>query len=177
MFRQFWVLYVEFRRAPKATLCAASLMGEPSDWELPNELGFPFFPDAIKSYNQGSCWVQNSFKFNPLDYVLAMEGAFALRGSVARKLGTNAKRYAAFPFIFETGDLLTDGKDMKSAAAAVWVPIWSRPTSFREISSFIADAQARLPNKEVRFSSELPRAMHAQGVDLVSRAGRNSVSR
>lgn len=165
MFRQFWVMFLKFAEAPKDRLCMASLLGESNDFDLPDELGFPFFPDAIKSYNQGGGWVQNSFKFNPLDYVLAMEGAFALRGSVARKLGTNAKRFAAFPFIFETGDSLTDGKDMKSAAAAVWLPVWTRRTSFAELSSFIADAQARLPDKEVRFSAELTRAMHAQGVD------------
>ncbi len=81
MFRQFWVLFLKFTEAPKDQLCAASLMGESIDCELPDELGFPFFPDAIKSYNQGGGWVQSSFKFNPLDYVLAMEGAFALRGT------------------------------------------------------------------------------------------------
>ena len=165
MFRQFWVMFLKFAEAPKDRLCAASLMGESIDCELPDELGFPFFPDAIKSYNQGGGWVQSSFKFNPLDYVLAMEGAFALRGSVARQLGASAKRFAAFPFIFETGDSLTDGKDMKSAAAALWLPVWTRRTSFEELSSFIADAQARLPNKEVRFSAELTRALHTQGVD------------
>jgi CRISPR-associated protein Csx17 len=166
MFRQFWVMFLKFAEAPtKDRLCTASLMAESNDCELADELGFPFFPDAIKSYNQGGGWVQNSFKFNPLDYVLAMEGAFALRGSVARKLGTNARRFAAFPFIFETGDLLTDGKDMKSAAAALWLPLWTRRTSFDELSSFIADAQARLPGKDVRFSAELTRAIHAQGVD------------
>ncbi len=165
MFRQFWVLYLKFHGAPKDQLCASSLMGESSDCKLPDELGFPFFPDAIKSYNQGGGWVQNSFKFNPLDYVLAMEGAFALRGSVARQLGASSKRFAAFPFIFETGDTLTDGKDIKAAAAALWLPIWTRPTNFQELSSFTADAQARLPKKEVRFSAELTRALYSQGVD------------
>ena len=165
MFRQFWVLFLKFNEAPKERLCAASLMGDSDDGEFPDELGFPFFPDAIKSYNQGSGWVQSSFKFNPLDYVLAMEGAFALRGSVARQLGANSKRFAAFPFIFETGESLSDGKDMKAAASAMWLPVWTRPTSFEELTSFIADAQARLPGKEVRFSAELIRALHSQGVD------------
>ena len=165
MFRQFWVLFLKFSESTKDRLCSASLIGETIDSELPDELGFPFFPDAIKSYNQGSGWVQSSFKFNPLDYVLAMEGAFALRGSVARQLGASSKRFAAFPFIFETGDSLTDGKDMKAAAAALWLPVWARRTSFGELASFIADAQARLPSKEVRFSAELTRALHSQGVD------------
>ena len=165
MFRQFWVLFLKFNEASKDRLCAASLMGESIECDLPDELGFPFFPDAIKSYNQGSAWVQSSFKFNPLDYILAMEGAFALRGSVARQLGANSKRFAAFPFVFETGDSLTDGKDVKAAASALWLPVWTRRTSFEELASFITDAQARLPGKEVRFSAELTRALHSQGVD------------
>jgi CRISPR-associated protein Csx17 len=84
---------------------------------------------------------------------------------VARQLGANSKRFAAFPFIFETGDSLTDGKDMKAAASALWLPVWTRETNFEELASFIADAQARLPSKEVRFSAELTRALHSQGVD------------
>ena len=45
--------------------------------------GTPFFPDAIKAYNIGSGWVTENYPFNALDYVLAVEGGFAMRGSVA----------------------------------------------------------------------------------------------
>jgi CRISPR-associated protein Csx17 len=128
--------------------------------------GTPFFPDAIKAYNIGSGWVTENYPFNALDYVLAVEGGFAMRGSVGRTLAANSKRFAAFPFVFDAGDeLVDDGNEVKGTARALWFPLWSRPVTFAELSSFISDAQARLPGKDARFSAEFMRALHSQGVD------------
>jgi CRISPR-associated protein Csx17 len=128
--------------------------------------GTPFFPDAIKAYNIGSGWVTDDYPFNALDYVLAVEGAFAMRGSVGRTLAANSRRFAAFPFVFDTGeDMVDDGNNVKDTASSLWFPLWDRPVTFAELSSFITDAQARLPGKEARFSAEFMRALHSQGVD------------
>lgn len=128
--------------------------------------GTPFFPDAIKAYNIGSGWVTEKFPFNALDYVLAVEGGFAMRGSVGRTLAANSKRFAAFPFVFDSGDnMVDDGNEVKGTARALWFPLWNRPVTFAELSSFISDAQARLPGKDARFSAEFMRALHSQGVD------------
>ena len=128
--------------------------------------GTPFFPDAIKAYNTGSGWVTENYPFNALDYVLAVEGGFAMRGSVGRTLAANSKRFAAFPFVFDSGDnMVDDGNEVKGTARALWFPLWNRPVTFAELSSFISDAQARLPGKDARFSAEFMRALHSQGVD------------
>lgn len=129
-------------------------------------LGTPFFPDAIKGYNIGSGWVTQDFPFNALDYILAVEGAFAMRGSVGRKLAANSRRFAGFPFVFDAAEeMVNKDGNTESTASALWFPLWERPVTFSELSSFIADAQARLPGKEVRFSAEFMRALHCQGVD------------
>jgi CRISPR-associated protein Csx17 len=128
--------------------------------------GTPFFPDAIKSFNTGTSWVQEKYPFNGFDYVLATEGALALRGSVARAVGAQSKRFAAFPFVFDSGeDMVDDGNETKGTAPSLWFPLWERGTTFAELASFIGDSQARLPQKEARFSSEFVRALYAQGVD------------
>jgi CRISPR-associated protein Csx17 len=128
--------------------------------------GTPFFPDAIKAYNIGSGWVTENYPFNALDYILAVEGGFAMRGSVGRTLAANSKRFAAFPFVFDASDeLVDDANEVKGIARALWFPLWSRPVTFAELSSFITDAQARLPGKDARFSAEFMRALHSQGVD------------
>ena len=166
VFRSFWVFFREVRAAP-LTNTLASLTGfiEPSA-TVPKGKGSPFFPDAIKSYNIGSGWVEENYPFYPLDYVLAVEGALALRGSAARTIGANAKRFAAFPFIFDSGeDMVDDGNEVKGTAMALWLPLWERATAFAELAGFISDAQARLPGKDARFSAEFVRALHAQGVD------------
>lgn len=128
--------------------------------------GTPFFPDAIKAYNTGSGWVTENYPFNALDYVLAVEGGFAMRGSVGRTLAANSRRFAAFPFVFDAGEeLVDDANEVKGTSSSLWFPLWDRPVTFAELSSFISDAQARLPGKEARFSAEFMRALHSQGVD------------
>jgi len=132
----------------------------------PKGKGAPFFPDAIKTYNNGVGWVVETYPFNALDYLLAVEGALALRGTVSRTLAASSRRFAAFPFIFDSvEDMVDDGNNVKGTAASVWLPLWDRATTYAELSSFICDAQARLPGKEARFSSEFARALHGQGVD------------
>jgi CRISPR-associated protein Csx17 len=128
--------------------------------------GTPFFPDAIKAYNIGSGWMTENYPFNALDYVLAVEGGFAMRGSVGRTLAANSRRFAAFPFVFDAGEeLVDDANEVKGTSSALWFPLWDRPVTFAELSSFITDAQARLPGKDARFSAEFMRALHSQGVD------------
>ena len=166
IFRAFWVSLLEAREN-----CAASvthgLFAELLDAApVKDGKGTPFFPDAIKAYNIGSGWVTENYPFNALDYVLAVEGGFAMRGSVGRTLAANSRRFAAFPFVFDAGEeLVDDANEVKGTSSALWFPLWDRPVTFAELSSFITDAQARLPGKDARFSAEFMRALHSQGVD------------
>jgi len=170
LFRTFWSYWHHFQNfRPAFTHAAlsgtgfAEINGTDDDT---NGIGTPFFPDSIKTYNHGAGWVAEAFPFNALDYLLAVEGAFALRGSASRTLAASSRRFAAFPFVFETGEEMTDENgNRRKTARALWLPLWDRPTTWTELSSFICDAQARLPGKEARFSSEFARALRAQGVD------------
>ena len=166
VFRTFWVNLLDAKENMEESL-EHGLTGRFSP-QAPTKdgKGTPFFPDAIKAYNNGSGWVTESYPFNALDYVLAVEGGFAMRGSVGRTLAANSKRFAAFPFVFDAGeDLVDDGNEVKGTARALWFPLWNRPVTFTELVSFISDAQARLPGKDARFTAEFMRALHSQGVD------------
>jgi CRISPR-associated protein Csx17 len=169
--RTFWSCVEGFlTHKQKANLAEDALFG---GWSFgttrkgqPTGKGAPFFPDAIKTYNNGLGWVTKNFPFNALDYVLAVEGALAFRGAVSRTLGVSSRRFAAFPFVFDTGeDKVSYTGESKGIAIAFWTPLWSHATTYRELESFICDAQARLPRKEARFSSEFARAQCSQGVD------------
>lgn len=165
IFRTFWGCYLEFKKNPQEN-ANRSLYNNKLEKNPSKGKGTPFFPDAIKSYNIGGSWVEEDYPFTALDYILAVEGAFAMRGSVSRLLGSNTRRFAAFPFVFNAGeDLVDDSNKIKGTSSSLWFPIWNRPTTYSELSSFINDAQARLPKKDVRFSSEFLRALHSQGVD------------
>ncbi|HEX9430613.1 MAG TPA: type I-U CRISPR-associated protein Csx17, partial [Candidatus Bathyarchaeia archaeon] len=168
LFRTFWNYFLAFRKHPfdYAVQC---LFGRGTLVQLSKKqkegIGTPFFPDAIKTYNHGLSWVVGTFSFNALDYLLAVEGAMVMRGAVSRALASNSRRFAAFPFIFDNGEDLTDGKQVVGTASSLWLPLWTRPVTFAELASFICDAQARLPGKEAWFSSEFARALRVQGVD------------
>ncbi len=169
LFRTFWNYFLAYNKH-RNEYADQSLFGRDTLGQLPNKdtegKGTPFFPDAIKTYNNGLGWVVNSFPFNALDYLLAVEGALALRGAAARTLAANSRRFAAFPFVFDSGeDLVDERNEVKGTASSIWLPLWDRPVSFAELSSFICDAQARLPGKEARFSAEFARAVRAQGAD------------
>jgi CRISPR-associated protein Csx17 len=164
LFRSFWGNFVAASEA-MSTMVPGCLFGVKTESPT-KDGGAPFFPDAIKAYNFGSGWKVEDYPFNPLDYVLAVEGAFAFRGAVGRALAANSRSFAAFPFVFDAGDEMLDKEgDLKGTASAFWFPIWNRQTTYDELASFISDAQARLPSKDALFSAEFMRALNSQGVD------------
>lgn len=184
IFRMYWESFLAYRKHPEA-FARAALFGErlvsdatPAPHRTKSNArtkqsqpatrgkGTPYFPDAIKNYNQGLEWVVETYPFCPLDYMLAVEGALAMRGAVSKSLGSHARSYAAFPFVFEGTETMTDDEgEITGLGSSVWLPIWSRPTTFDELHSFVLDGQARLPKKDCRFASDFARAVRAQGVD------------
>lgn len=170
IFLNFWDYFASFRKNALAFVHASLFCGRVVGSGIPagdqRGKGTPFFPDAIKSYNQGIDWVTEDFPFCPLDYLLAVEGALAMRGATSKTLSARARSRAAFPFVFEGTETMTDeqGKSLR-LASSFWLPIWTRPTTFRELQSFVLDCQARLPSKDCRFSSDFARAIRSQGVD------------
>jgi CRISPR-associated protein Csx17 len=166
IFRTFWSYFLVFRDRPKDLALTSLFQNQSGFLDKEKSPGSPFFPDAIETWNNGLRWVLKEFRFNALDYLLAVEGALALRGAVSRTLAANSRRFAAFPFVFDSGeDLVDDSNEVKGTASSIWLPLWDRRVTFAELESFICDAQARLPGKEARFSAEFARALRAQGVD------------
>ena len=170
VFRMNWEHFIKFKDSPlvfvRASLFAERTARGETHGGTTKGKGAPFFPDAIKSYNQGVEWVSEELPFCPLDYLLAVEGAFAMRGAVSKSLGTKSQSYAAFPFLFEGTETLCDDQgDVTGLGTSLWFPIWTRPATYAELHSFILDSQARLPRKECHFSSDFIRAIRSQGVD------------
>lgn len=170
IFASYWE-YFEYFRAHSLGFARASLFAQrvtATGVSKKHQIGkgTPFFPDAIKSYNQGADWVTEDYPFCPLDYLLAVEGALSMRGATSKTLNARSRTRAAFPFVFEATETMTDeqGKALK-LASSFWFPIWTRPTGYSELQSFVLDSQARLATKECRFSSDFGRAIRSQGVD------------
>jgi len=165
LFRSFWNCVLSFLAGPRSQIEAALFAKSGSVFSKEKAPGTPFFPDLIKTYNNGLNWILEVFPFCALDFVLAVEGALAFRGSAARSLGARNGNFAAFPFVFETSEDMSDEKnEVKGPALSIWLPLWNRPATFAELESFILDSQARLPGREPRFTAEFVRATRSQGV-------------
>ena len=170
IFLNFWDYFTTFRKNPsplaEVALFGGRIVGSGIAAGDRKGKGTPFFPDAIKSYNQGTDWVTEDFPFCPLDYLLAVEGALAMRGATSKTLSARSRSRAAFPFVFEGTETMTDeqGKALR-VATSFWLPVWTQPTTFDELQSYLLDGQARLPGRDCRFSSDFTRAIRSQGVD------------
>jgi CRISPR-associated protein Csx17 len=170
IFLNFWDYFVTFRKNPlplaEAAMFGGRIVGSGISAGDQKGKGTPFFPDAIKSYNQGTDWVTEDFPFCPLDYLLAVEGALAMRGATSKTLSARSRSRAAFPFVFEGTETMTDeqGKSLR-VATSFWLPVWTQPTTFDELQSYLLDGQARLPGRDCRFSGDFARAIRSQGVD------------
>jgi len=166
IFSNFREAFQKFKKQPGAEPLASLLHGYWRGCRGWKRKGTPFFPDAIKNYNQGVEPVTEDFPFSPLDYVLAVEGALGLRGGVSKGLTAQARPAGGFPFIFESSDTMTDYKGQTVGVShSVWLPVWVQPTTYAELKAFIQAGQAELRSRPCRFSAEFSRAVSAFGVD------------
>lgn len=75
---------------------------------------------------------------NPWDYILALEGVLLFAGGVARRMATGATAFTAFPFTVQAvpaghGTEADPDYSRGRARGEVWVPLWSRAATVREV--------------------------------------------
>ncbi len=126
-----------------------------------------FFPGAVGGPGNSSAGYDGAATVNPWDYILTMEGTIAFAGSVARRLRSQAGgRLAAFPFTVDVSPVgsLADA-DAAQARAEVWLPLWDRPASWREMQFLLAEGRAQWGRRQARSGMEFAEAVVNLGVD------------
>jgi len=104
---------------------------------------------------------------NPWDYILALEGALTFAAHVTHRLGTNSQ-WLSYPFTVAAvgaGEGSLALADEKSARAEMWLPIWERPATFRELSRLLAEGRVRVGKQIARSGLDFARACANLGVD------------
>lgn len=135
----------------------------------------PLMDAALGQYHPGGIGGPNSTTgfegsalVNPWDYVLMIEGTLVLAGAAARRLGTDNRARAAFPFTVATsatgwGTLADSEED--SARAEIWLPVWQRPATFPEVRRLFAEGRAQVGRRQARSGLDFARAIAGLGVD------------
>ncbi len=105
---------------------------------------------------------------NPWNFVLMIEGALLLAGSVARRLGVGQRDKAVFPFTVRpspVGQSATDWADVSTARGEIWLPLWTSLVSLRELRTVFAEGRAELSGRQSRDGVDFARAVAGLGID------------
>ncbi|MDI3299518.1 MAG: type I-U CRISPR-associated protein Csx17 [Bacillota bacterium] len=139
-------------------------------------------PAAVGQYHPGGAGGPNAVAgfegdslVNPWDYVLAMEGSLLLAGSLTRR-GSSAgaasgTTSAAFPFTVAPSPAgwptieAADVGDVRQERQEVWLPIWERPATLREIQHVLAEGRAQVGRRRAATGADFVRAVAQLGVD------------
>jgi CRISPR-associated protein Csx17 len=121
----------------------------------------------------GANAVQGKFEaesfVNPWDFVLMIEGTLLLAGAVARRLGVQSGRRAAFPFTVEAVAVgyasAVFEEAFEAARAELWLPLWDRSAGLLEVRQLFAEGRAQLGRRQARNAVEFALAACLLGVN------------
>jgi CRISPR-associated protein Csx17 len=149
------------------TLLRSSLFGEATEGLVVASVG-QYDPGRAGGYNQGPGIEHKEFPTNPWDFIFALEGTIAWASSVTVRHEAAGPRALASPFTVRTravGYASAADNDRQGARAEVWAPLWTRPVTYRELRTFLAEGRAEVGGRPARNSIEFAEAASSLGVD------------
>jgi CRISPR-associated protein Csx17 len=143
-----------------------ALFAEPAAGLLAAAIG-QFDPGSAGGPN-ATVGMEGDSLVNPWNFVLMIEGALLLAGSVARRLGVGQRDKAVFPFTVRpspVGESTTDWVDISAARGEIWLPLWTSLASLRELRTVFAEGRAELSGRQSGDGVDFARAVAGLGVD------------
>ena len=125
-----------------------------------------FHPGGAGGAN-ASQGVEGNFLVNPWDFIFIIEGSVMLASATVRQLAAGARSKASFPFTVRNSNVgYGTATENEKIRAEMWLPIWSRSTSYHEISQIFKEGRVQFSNrKQVRSGFDFARAVAELGVD------------
>jgi CRISPR-associated protein Csx17 len=143
-----------------------ALFGTPGTTLVEGAIG-QFHPVGSGGANATEGFEAPASLVNPWDYVLMMEGILFLSGSVSRRLGQLRGR-SAFPFTVEAtaaGWATIAPDEEPQGRGELWLPIWERPASVREMRQLFSEARVQVGRRQAQGGLDMARAAILYGVD------------
>lgn len=159
-------LHEERPRPAALSLLRASLWGEPTAGLGKAAVG-QFAPGRAGGPNATQGMEAGSTD-NPWDFLLGLEGTLMMSAAAVRRLGVAATGRAAFPFTVSArpaGAAASSNEEAAEARGELWLPLWKRPTSARELHLLFAEGRAELAGRPARDAVEFSRAVAGLGID------------
>lgn len=130
--------------------------------------------DAVGQFNPGRAGGPNSTQGmegdagdNPWDFLLQFEGGVLFSAGATRKLNHARSNKAHMPFTVDASgiDASMARTESTSARGEIWLPLWHRPSSLREIRSLLSEGRAEVGRQRAASGLDLARAISGLGVD------------
>lgn len=113
----------------------------------------------------------SSSRVNPWDFVLLIDGTLLFAGAATRQLQAHSPGSLAFPFHARAAgghDTLADADEGESRDE-LWLPLWDRAMSLRELRKVIAEGRAKVgqgdEQRTAQSGLDFARAISQLGVD------------
>jgi CRISPR-associated protein Csx17 len=150
-----------------------ALFGTAQKGVYANQTPGHFSPNAARGVNATQGF-EGEAATNPWDYVLALEGTCFWASGVVRRFGQLGPRMASFPFTVNVSGVgssalsSADGmkpRQAKRDIAEMWLPLWSRPSSVRELTALLAEGRASVGQRLATTGVDMARAVAGLGID------------
>lgn len=129
---------------------------------------------AVGQFNPGRAGGPNSTQGmegdaadNPWDFVLMLEGVMLFTGTAARRLAAAGQVNARFPFNVDAvaAEASIEAKETRENKGELWLPLWSRPASLRELVALLNEGRADVGAKAAKSGVDFARAIASLGID------------
>lgn len=159
-----WRRSLELSKTPEANSWLKHTLFGIDDVSLPDLKGAgTWFVFSNKTFNSGQEWYREG-RLSPWSFLLAMEGALLLRGGVHRRLGTQTKGKAVFPFMCRPTAPATDGQ-VAHGKCEFWAPLWNKPATMAEIEALFRGGLAEVGGRPASAPHEFAAAALDAAVD------------
>ncbi|MDP2660111.1 MAG: type I-U CRISPR-associated protein Csx17 [Dehalococcoidia bacterium] len=160
------------RRRPQAQdseeLIGACLFGEAGPSLIRGRTTGQFSPGSVGGPNATVGFEGDSLT-NPWDYVLMIEGVLMFAGAVSRRLSSESRARAVFPFTVEVSaagyGTAVDAEYGEASRRELWVPLWDQPSTYREVAHVFAEGRAQLGSRQATTGADFARAIAGLGVE------------
>jgi CRISPR-associated protein Csx17 len=126
-----------------------------------------FLPGAAGGANTTSGFGSES-AVNPWDFVLMLEGALLFAAAAVRRLEGTEPGALAYPFSVRqaaVGYGSASPTDEENSRAEMWLPLWSMPVGFAELTTVLGEGRVQLGQRAARNGVDFARAVVTLGVD------------
>jgi len=126
-----------------------------------------FFPARAGGANQTRGFDSES-SVNPWDFILMLEGALFFASACVRRLNVGTSDTVSSPFCVETtaaGYASASIDDVSKSRGELWMPIWMKPSSAKELMYIFTEGRAQVGRRIARNGLDFIRAAVTLGVD------------